>query len=74
MAATSKPRELTHTGQPFYDRAVYAELARPTRLATALMSAFPGGETLGPIMEQRGFERVKINWVRPGPDGNLLPR
>lgn len=31
-------------------------------------------ERLAPIMEQQGFEQVKLNWVKPGPNGTLVPR
>jgi hypothetical protein len=101
MGETSKPRKLTHAGQPFYDREVYIEVSKPIRVAAILqfelpLPIIPGEftppscvlelpqpkrmpvhrpyERLAPIMEQRGFERVKIRWVRPGPDGTLVPR
>lgn len=60
---------------------------KPLAVAVAVISRAPfslpmredfggGASSLMPhrIVELDGYDRVKLQWMRPGPDGKLVPR
>lgn len=53
--------------QTFVDDPVYS---RPKKVDASVAAAF--GRKLRPILT--GYERVQLRWMKPGPDGKLVPR
>ena len=69
---------IQHVGQEFLDQPVF-QVTRPRldpgRVADAVSRAC--GRHIPPIPEERvqvGWERTHLRWMRPGPDGKLVPR
>jgi hypothetical protein len=58
-------------GQKYYDEPVYLHPKPATPIELSLAHAF--GRKL-PESLLAGHERVKLRWMKPGPDGKLVPR
>ena len=58
-------------GQPYVDEPVYLEPKPETLLQAAIREVFkrPAARRL-----LSHYERVKLRWMKPGPDGKLVPR
>lgn len=66
---------IEHEGQEFYDeadkRGKNAFHAAPSGVATAVMALF-GSEA--PELINGRFNRIPLRWMKPGPDGKLVPK
>jgi len=58
-------------GQRFVDEAVYAMPKRRATIEASVQQAF-GREGAKPIV--LGHERVRLRWMKPGPNGTVVPR
>lgn len=80
---------ITHDQQEYIDKPIYRVIARATPMAShvASISKLPfrvgmtevpkGGTTAfvpSAICELERHQRVKLLWMVPGPDGQLVPR
>ena len=58
-------------GQPYVDEPVYIDPKQETILEAAIRDIFkrrPARRLLS------HYDRVKLRWMKPGPDGKLVPR
>jgi hypothetical protein len=62
---------ITHEGQPFYDKPVYANPKPVSQIAESLAYAFKS-RLPKPLLVRH--ERVNLRWMVPDKDGKLVPR
>ena len=63
---------IAHEGQSYVDEPIYTE-TKPVPLAYELASAF--GRPMDPLIRNLdGHNRVRLRWMKPGPDGKLIPK
>ena len=58
-------------GQPYVDEPVYLEPKRESKLQTSIREIFE--RPAAPQLLSH-YDRVKLRWMKPGPDGKLVPR
>ena len=70
---------IASVGQKFLDKPLYRTLIamqRPRRLSAAV--AIACGNQVPPVLPEKrefiGWERTHLRWMKPGPDGKLVPR
>lgn len=63
---------VTKEGQPYVDQPIYAKPKDKSALTDAVAEAF--GVRDGPRQIQISSERVRLRWMKPGPNGKLVPR
>ena len=68
---TAPLRTTISDGQPYVDEPVYIEPIRETFLEAAIREIFKR-RPLPRLLTH--YDRVKLRWMKPGPDGKLVPR
>jgi len=62
-----------HEGQRYVDEEVYRIVSRMTETASCVRACY--GSSLPEKIETLGhYERTRLKWMKPGPDGKLIPR
>lgn len=62
---------VTQDGQPYVDDPVYAHPKRESLIAESIAVHFNSPRKKPVVI---GHERVKLNWLKRGTDGKLIPR
>jgi hypothetical protein len=65
--------QVTREGQEFVEEPIYEVVGVPKAVASSLAVAF-GRKPSPTIVDITGYERVRLRWMKPGPDGKLVPK
>lgn len=74
MGSQSPLTVVTENRQRFIDVPVYARPKRQPALEQHVLAALHGGQVPQPRRILLRHEREMLIWMKPGPDGKLVPR
>lgn len=64
---------IEHDGQPYVDEPIYDHLA-PKKMALEVSLALKIGNIPKTIHVLKGYQHVKLRWMKPDGKGELIPR